>query len=310
MGERAVECVQQANAVLGEGPVWDERGGNLFWLDIRRGEIYRHHVASGRQTGRWVLPARAGCLALTDDANRLVVTAGGAIHWLDLETGALAPIAAPESERPRYRFNDGAVDPAGRLWLGSMIDDFHAPERFEGGRIYRVEKDGGVTKLDEDYCLPNGIGWSPDGASMYLNDTVALTTHAFDYDVATGAASSRRPLVLHDGRNGFPDGLAIDAEGNIWSAMWDGWCIEVHGPDGRFLDRIAMPVRRPSSLAFAGEHLDEILVTSATVDFTSSDYRASPQAGGLFRFRPGARGLTANRFGVPGCTRPNVPSSG
>jgi len=296
MGERAVECVQQANAVLGEGPVWDERSGSLFWLDIRRGEIYQHHLASGTQTGRWVLPERTGCLALTDDPNRLVVTAGGAIHWLDLETGALASIVAPEAERPLYRFNDGAVDPAGRLWLGSMIDDFHAQDRFEGGRVYCIDGDGGVTTLHEDYCLPNGIGWSPDGAEMYLNDTVALTTYAFDYDVATGTASARRRLVHHDGRNGFPDGLAVDADGNIWSAMWDGWCVEVHGPDGRFLDRFAMSVRRPSSLAFAGDQLDEILVTSATVDFTSSDYRASPQAGGLFRFRAGVRGLSTNRF--------------
>lgn len=298
MGGFEIECVQRANAVLGEGPVWDARSGNLFWLDIRRGEIYRHHLATGEQTGRWVLPARAGCLALTEDERTLVVTAGGSLFRLDLAGGNLAPIAAPEATRPLFRFNDGAVDRAGRLWVGSMIDDFHQGEAFRDGRLYRVDPDGAVTCFGDDYRLPNGIGWSPDGTRMYLSDTVAGITFVFDYEEASGIPSNRRVLIEHDPTDGYPDGLAVDAEGRIWSAMWDGWCIKVYEADGGLADRIAMPVRRPSSLAFAGAALDEVVVTSATVDFVSEDYRRSPEAGGLFRFRPGVHGQAPNHVAL------------
>lgn len=298
-----VTCIQQANAVLGEGPVWDWRTGDLYWVDIRRQQVFRHNLESGRQTGQWTTPDRIGCVALTDDTATLLVAAGLTVSLMNLATGSCEVLADLSAGRDRQRFNDGKVDAAGRLWVGTMLDDFLEPERFEGGGLHRIDPDGTATCFGE-YHLPNGIGWSADSKTMFFSDTVAGCTYAFDFDLAAGTADNRRTIRRFDPEDGGPDGLMIDADDNVWSAMWDGWCLIKLSPMGDVLERIGMPVRRPSSVTFGGEKLDQMFITSATVDFTSADYIKSPQAGGLFKLVSGATGKRENLFGVANGTSP------
>ncbi|MCC0022839.1 MAG: SMP-30/gluconolactonase/LRE family protein [Hyphomicrobiaceae bacterium] len=294
-----VECIQQANAILGEGPLWDWRTGDLFWIDIRRQQIFRHNLKTGRQTGQWATSERIGCVALTSQPDTLLVAAGLTVSQMDLATGDFTLLADLSAGRPGQRFNDGKVDAAGRLWVGTMLDDFLGPERFDGGGLHRIDPDGTVTYFGE-YLLPNGIGWTTDNKSMIFSDTVAASTYAFDFDVAAGTATNRRTIHRFEPEDGGPDGLTIDADDNIWSAMWDGWCLIKLSQEGEELERIQMPVRRPSSVTFGGENLDQMLITSATVDFTSADYLKSPQAGGLFAMRCGVTGKRENLFGLNG----------
>ncbi len=291
-----IQCIHQCNATLGEGPIWDWRSGDLFWLDIRRQRICRFNLALARQTGQWVLPERVGCIGLTIDAGELVVANGMNVSLLHLETGVLQPFAAPRQAGTIYRLNDGAVDARGRFWINSMIDDYYGPEAFTGGRLFRIDPDGSVEDMGLELKLPNGIGWSPDGSRMYLNDTVGLVTYVFDFDAESGRLSGQEVLVRHDEAYGYPDGMAIDADGNIWTAKWDGWCIQQYSPSGALLRTVSTPVRRPSSVAFGGEALDVLLFTSATVDFKTSDFLKSPDAGGLFRLNPGVTGRRENLF--------------
>lgn len=291
-----VECIQQANAILGEGPLWDWRTGDLYWIDIRRRMIFRHELATGLQTGQWVAPERIGCIALTQDTGALIVAAGLTVCRLSLNSGDLHPIADLGAGRPRHRFNDGAVDAMGRLWVGTMLDDYHAPEAFVGGALHRIDPDGGVTTFGT-YLLPNGIGWSADNQTMYLNDTAAGTTLALDFDLTAGRVGADRVIFRAGPDDGGPDGLTVDAAGNIWCAMWDGGCVLKLAPFGTVLGRLDMPVRRPSSVTFGGDDLDQLLITSATVGFASADYRQSPVAGGLFRQSTNATGKRENLFG-------------
>lgn len=301
-----VECIQQANAILGEGPVWDWRTGDVYWVDIRRMQVFRHALAEAMQTGQWAFAERVGFVALTSQPDWLVVGAGLRLWLLNEKSGRTHLFAELDAHREGHRINDASVDPDGRLWVGTMMDDFFAPAAFTDGRLYRVDSKGAVSRQADSYLLPNGIGWSPDRATLYINDSVARVTYALDFDAVLGAAGNRRVLFSAGANEGLPDGLSVDADGNIWCAMWDGWAILKLAPDGAVLARHEMPVRRPSSATFAGPGLDELLITSATVGFTSEDYARSPLAGGLFKTAAGCVGQRANLFALSGETLAQV----
>lgn len=288
----------QANATLGEGPIWDPRSQNIYWIDIRRSRISRYNIKAGRQTGVWITAHRPGCIGLTLDENRLVVAAGNRVEILDLTTGRTEEIARLPIEASRFRANDGRVDRMGRFWVGTMIDDVHAPETFCDGALFRVDPDGSVFKVEDTLELPNGIGWNEDDTILYFNDTTTLKTFCFDFNSAAGTLSNRRVFYDHSGGEGYPDGLSVDTEGCVWSAQWDGWNIRKISPDGDLLEQFAMPVRRPSSAAFFGENLDQLVITSATVDFVTNDYLKSPDAGSLFSMRTDTTGTQENFFAL------------
>jgi len=288
----------QANAALGEGPIWDDRAGVLYWVDIRKHRISRLDPRSRRQTGVWIMPKRVGCVGLTEAADTLVVGAGAAVFLLHLGNGKTDHIATLPIETPRHRINDGRVDKAGRLWVGTMIDDIHAPEAFHGGKLFRVSPCGEVWQAPGEFELPNGMVWTDDDTSLLINDTTARITYRYFFDSGSGHASDRDVFFDHSGRDGYPDGLSIDTEGCLWSAQWDGWNIRRISPDAELLTEYRMPVRRPSSATFFGESLDRIAITSATVDFSTDDFLQSPDAGAIFEMEAsGATGRPENRFG-------------
>lgn len=288
-----VDVLFQAGATLAEGPVWDSRLECIYWIDIRRRRIARFDVTEERQTGVWITQHRPGCVALTDNREKLLIAAGDKIEILDLPTGTTQEIARLPIDVARFRVNDGRVDPQGRLWIGTMIDDIHAPDVFSGGALIRVDPDGTVFKVKDEFELPNGIGWNPDGSLLYMNDTTAQVTYSFEFDVSAGTVSNKQVLYDHSAGDGFPDGLSVDAAGCIWSAQWDGWNIRKISPNGELLAQIPMPVRRPSSAAFYGKHLSQLVITSATVDFSTEDFLKSPDAGSLYS-------MPVETAGVPG----------
>jgi len=293
-----VKVLFQANATLAEGPLWDNRLDLLYWLDIRRRRVSRFDPKKNCQTGVWILPNRPGCIALTSDPDKLVVAAGAEILILNLQDGTKSTHATLPIDTPTLRANDGCVDAQARLWVGTMIDDINAPEQFSGGRLFRIDPDGNIEMVDCEFELPNGIGWSRDGAIMYINDTTARMTYCFDFDAHTGALSNQRVFYDHSHGAGFPDGLSVDADGCIWSAQWDGWNIRKISPEGHLVKEVPMPVRRPSSATFFGPNMDHIVITSATVDFTTADFLASPDAGSLFSMPAGAKGVVENQFSL------------
>jgi len=293
-----LDFLHQANATLAEGPLWDDRTGSIYWVDIRRCRVFRFEVQSMRQTGVWVTENRTGCVGLTDDPSILIVAHGREIDLLDMRTGTMKSIATLPIESPRFRANDGRVDCNGSLWIGTMIDDILAPEQFSGGRLFRVDPDGAVQDAEVEFELPNGMGWSPDQKAFYINDTTVGRTYRFDFDADSGLLSNQVVLFDHSQLEGFPDGMSVDSDGNIWSAQWDGWNIRKISPSGELLQQFPMPVRRPSSAAFFGEAMNQIVITSATVDFTSEDFRKSPDAGSLFAMATDATGLPDHHFAI------------
>jgi sugar lactone lactonase YvrE len=278
----ALEPVVDRRALLAEGPVWDARRGALLWVDILRGEIHRY---DGEDRVIAVLPDPVGAVAVRA-AGGLVAATGMGVALLD---GAAPEWIATVGRGDR--FNEAKCDPAGRLWAGTLTN----AQRRGAAALYRLGG-GTIEPVLEDVTLSNGIGWSPDGGTMYYVDTPTETVDAFDFDPATGAVSGRRRFVdLHD-VPGRPDGLTVDADGAVWVAMARGWAVRRFLADGTPDLVVDVPAYKVTSCTFGGDDLGELYVTTACFGLDERELAAQPHAGAVFRCRPGVTGLPAAEY--------------
>jgi sugar lactone lactonase YvrE len=284
------ERVLRARARLGEGPVWDAATGTLLWVDIFDHAVHRFDPASGRDEW-WDVGEVVGCVWPSADG-RLLVALRSRLALLDPRTGDVQPFASVP-EPARNRLNDGACDARGRFWFGSF-----SPER-GGASLYRYDPGDGVRRMESGLTISNGLGWSPDGGTFYLTDSPAQRIHACDFDADAGTLSHRRTFVDLRGQDGFPDGLAVDAEGGVWSARFAGGCVVRYDERGRETARVAFPVPRPTSCAFGGPGLRDLYVTSASVGMSEEEIEAAFDSGDLFRLQPGIAGIPAHPFVPP-----------
>jgi len=284
------ELLVDAHASLGEGPVWDERDGCLWWVDIMGQAIHRSDPATGRDeivpigqlVGAVVSRASGGLVAAVQDG----------FVALDPASGKIEVLALVEADDPTMRMNDGKVDPQGRFWAGTMGVD-HRPE---AGTLYRLDPDLRVTPMISGTTISNGLDWSLDGRTMYYIDTPTRRVDRFDFEPATGAIAGRTPAVAIREGAGSPDGMTVDADGFLWVALWDGWAVERYSPDGRLDRRVEVPAQQASSCAFGGPDLDLLFITTAQEGFPPGGLPDQPHAGGLFVCSPGVRGRAPFRF--------------
>lgn len=283
-------CLVDCAATLGEGPIWVDRERALYWVDIKGPTIFRWTESSG-EVKRWTPPLRVGSLA-PHCAGGFI---GGTEHGfarINLDAGRYELVHDPEPHYPDNRFNDGKVDRRGRFWAGTMDDR----EQEATGSLYRMDADGSVASIDSGYRVTNGPAFSVDGSRMYHSDSAAQTIFAFDL-APDGSTANKRVFAQFGEGDGYPDGMTVDAEDCLWVAFWDGWCIRRFAPDGSRIAEVKMPVQRPTSCAFGGEKLDQLFVTSARIGFDAAALRNQPQAGGLFRLKPGVKGIAERPFG-------------
>jgi sugar lactone lactonase YvrE len=265
-------------ATLGEGPLWDARIDTLYWVDIVAATVFAQAADAGRPA-RIDVQAQPGCLGLTDDPRVLVAGMRTGWHLLDIRTGDRTLLADPEADRPACRFNDGSVDPAGRFWTGSLEDGETRPE----GRLYRLDGDGAYTVVDEGFYCSNGIDWSPDGRWMYFVDSRDDVIYRYAFDVESGEATTRQVFADTSSLPGIPDGLRVDAAGDVWCAFWDGAHVTRFTPDGVVSEQVRVPVIRPTSIAFGGPRLQTMYITSASIGLTSAQLDIWPLSGAVLR---------------------------
>ncbi len=214
------------------------------------------------------------------------------VLWLDPATGSTTPLAHPAAARGPGVYNDGRVDRAGRLWAGWITE-----ARVDPGMVYRVVSDGTVSEGIDGLLASNGIGWSPDGGTIYFTDSKTCTVFAAPFDAANGTVGRRRVLLQLERETGIPDGLTVDSRGNIWIALYLGWRILCVRPNGSVLKEIRTPVLNPTSLTFGGPDLDILYITSAVRRHSRAEQARQPGAGAQKQFRPGVTGQPEEIFG-------------
>lgn len=283
------EPVGDVTAVLGEGPYWRPEDEALLWVDVVRGLLHMTRVQLGETITIELDPVSAAFPAVGGG----IVTAGG--HRLTLRAtrpgeGWAGRTIAEAPARDGVRFNDAAVDPAGRVWVGSM----DIKEKEPLGTLYRLGTGGTLTPVVKGATVSNGIGWSPDGTRMYYNDSPLRRIDMFDYDQATGEAFGGRVFADLSRADGFPDGLTVDADGYVWVAMFAGGALRRFTPAGHQDAVLPLPVSQPTSCAFGGPGMADLFVTTAYRDLTEAQRAAEPLAGRLLRLRPGPVGLPSS----------------
>ncbi|PTE10945.1 SMP-30/gluconolactonase/LRE family protein [Mesorhizobium helmanticense] len=253
-----IEVVVDVKTTLGEGPLWDVEQQRLYWIDSFDGRVFRA-TADGREIRSWDVPMKIGSMALRKDGSGAVVSLQRGFHLLDFASGDVTLIHDPEPDKPMNRLNDGKVDRRGRFFAGSMDTMEEGPS----GGLYRLDPDFSVTRIDSGIICSNGPCWSPDDRTFYFADTWTGEIWAYDYDIATGAATNRRTFTRVDtSRGGAADGSTVDAEGFLWNALvYDGRLVR-YAPDGSIDRIIDMPVKKITSVMFGGPKLDTLYVTS------------------------------------------------
>lgn len=243
--------------LCGECPVWDGASRNLYWTDCVGLRFYRYDWATQSHA---IVKEGVEVTAFRLNQPGGFAVANTAGLWLWDGAGALAPIAQEVDGIP-CQMNDATVDPAGRLLAGTC---FYSPDgEYRLGHLLQVATDGRVAILEEGFRLANGLGFSPDGRTLYFTDSVARRIYAYDYNAASGQARGRRVLVQVPADEGVPDGMAVDAGGFLWSAQWYGGCVVRYDPDGKVERRLPVPAKQVSSVAFGGDDLTHLFITTA-----------------------------------------------
>lgn len=286
-----IECVADVKCTLGEGPVWDERGGQLYWVDIKAPAIWRLDPSSGK-TQSWPMPHRVGAVGLREKGG-LVAAMKPGFAFVDLASGAIDIIAQPEASLPTNRFNDGACDGRGRFWAGTMDDGETSPT----GHLYRLDADRTVTRFDAGFVITNAIRWNVKGDRLYFVDSAKRTIWAYAFDLQNGRPGARHVFAQLTEADGWPDGLCVDAEDNVWGAHWGAGRITRYKSDGTKAQTIEIAAPNVTCCTFGGANLDTLYVTTARIDLSDEQLARYPRAGGTFAIKGlGARGQKAHRF--------------
>jgi sugar lactone lactonase YvrE len=285
--QTTADVVVEADSVLGEGPVWDAADGTLLWIDILADRVHRSDLSGG---GTMTIQAdrTVGAIAPRADGGLIAAVPGG-FGSLGAD-GTVRLLATLEADRPANRMNDGKVAPDGSFWAGTM-DRSAEPG---AGSLYRLAPDLSVSLVLTGLTVSNGIGWSPDGALCYFVDTADQ-----GIDVVREEDSgvwSRTPFVRIDRALGVPDGLTVDAAGNVWVAMCFGGRVLCYAPDGSLIGTVTVPAQLTTSVAFGGADLDLLLITTGRTGLTDEQLSREPHAGSVFAARPGVTGQLSPPF--------------
>jgi len=283
-----VRTISETVSNLAEGPIWNLDTNKVTWVDIGRQRVHKSDFNSG-QTETFSFATPICAIAESLDGGYVAATGDGFAKIS--VNGELSPLHTFFDDA--MRFNDGKVDAAGRFWAGSTAYDL-TPNR---GSLYVLEIDGTYRKVLGNLTLSNGLAWSPDNQFFYHIDSIPGIMKRYAFNLDTGTLSNESVFLTFEPSLGIPDGMSITHDGNLVVAFWDGSRLEVYSPEGRKIEEIQLPVKRPTSCTFAGADGTTLIVTSAAQDLDNAD-DASLDGSVLAIDGTGLSGLPSRKFGV------------
>ena len=289
MGNKT-ELLFEAEAILGEGPVWCARRNRLFWVDIL-GQTINAFNPETLENQVFKVGQDVGAIVPRGSGGFILAVRDGFAHF-ESETGDFNLII--RQKRAGFRFNDGKCDPAGRFWAGTIADE----SKKATGSLYCLDTDLSIHNMIPEVRISNGLVWSLDLKKFYYIDTPTHQVVVYDYDMETGAIDNCQVAIKIDARMGMPDGMTIDEEGMVYIALWNGGAVARFDPNsGILLDKFSVPhARLVTSCTIGGADLDELYITTARAGLTEEDLEKQKFAGSLFKRKIDVRGVPAFEF--------------
>jgi L-arabinonolactonase len=282
-----VDC----RCTLGEGIVWSPTLGSLLWTDIEKSTLWMHRL-DRNETRRWSLPDRLGSFAVCQ-SGRLLLGLAKSLAFADLATARgsdlrVDPILPIEPQAANTRINDGRTDRAGNFVFGTFNERQDAPS----GSFYQYSSRFGLRRLDVGgVVIPNSICFSLDGKTMFFCDSPTGLIRQCEYDAESASVADIREFVRFKKGGGLPDGSIVDSEGCLWNAVWGTGVVRRFDPRGRLMAEIPVPSKNLTCVAFGGDALDELYVTSSRQEMSEEELSAAPTSGGVFSVPTTARGI-------------------
>lgn len=279
------ERVADTRCRAGAGPLWHADEQRLYWVDSPEGRLYRYDPATGEHREVFHGEPTGGFTVQADGSLLLFMAHGAVAVWREGEP--LRRVIDEIAVERGSRFNDVIADPAGRVFCGTM------PSPATGkGRLYRLDRGGALTELLDDVGVSNGMGFSPDRRHLYRIDASTQRIYRFDYDERTGELANRQVFADTADEEGSPHGMAVDAEGGVWCALWGGGCLVRYTAQGRRDRRLPVPARKVAGAGFGGPGRDQLYATTAGGPDRAAE---GDGAGALFRLRAGVAGGPEHR---------------
>ena len=285
----SIELVDQipcAN-ILGEGVQWNHRDQAIWWTDIKSSKIFRYHLAS-KQLNMWPTPEAVGCFAFVENDERILLALASGFAWFDKERGAVEWIAKPEAHLVGNRLNDGRVDRQGRFWVGSIVEQKNTPDQCAS--LFCLDAAAQVSQHLTGLAISNSLCWSLDSKKIYHADSPSHQIKAYDFDAQTGTLSNGK-VYVQTANNVAPDGSCIDAEGYLWNAEWGGSRLVRYTLEGTEDFVLNTVVSQPTCMAFGGDEMNLLFVTSARIGLSDNALAAQPEAGNVFIYRTDFKGV-------------------
>lgn len=285
-----VTVLYPSACVLGESPMWHQERQSCFWVDIEQCRIYEYKWKD-KSISHYDLDHRISLIVAGKGDDLIVGVQGGVGRW-NLITQKLTILTDLGEDWTTHRTNDGICDEKGNLWISSMALDF----KKEAGSVYCVQSSGqsikSIEKLIEKATIPNGMAWSADQQRLYYIDSPTKEVHSYLYDDRSGVYVFEKIVVRIPADVGIPDGMTIDVEGLLWIALWGGSGVARFDLDtGDLVEFIHIPAPYVTSCTFAGEKLDQLVITTARGEMTAEDLLKYPESGHTFVLQPGVSGV-------------------
>ena len=260
-----IETAYRCKNTLGEGITFSKKDQTLYWLDINNtSKLHRFNLIN-QQNDIFEIPEIVTATSIKSE-NEIILVSNNGINLFDTNNKKFERILNIENKFLHTRSNDGASDVMGRLWFGTMQNNFDKegesiPIKENIGKLYRVDKDNIITIVEDNIGIPNTFVWSPDNKNFYFTDTLDGNIMKYDYDVETGNLSNKQFFANFD--RGFPDGSTMDTDGCLWNCRWGGSCVVRYTPHGEVDQVIEMPVENITNCVFGGKDLKTLFITSA-----------------------------------------------
>ncbi len=286
-----VDLLYKCNNTLGEGITYSSEDENLFWLDIKNeSKLYKLNLSRDEKT-IFQLPEIVTATSVVSK-NEVALVSNNGINLFNTETNKYTRIIDIEKSLLNTRSNDGASDAFGRMWFGTMQNNFdkngnNISLNQNIGKLYKVDFNKKITVIEENLGIPNTFVWSPDNSKFYFTDTLTGTILNYDYNLEIGKLSNKQNFASFD--RGFPDGSTIDTDGCIWNCRWGGSCIVRFSPSGKVDQIIEMPVENITNCVFGGQDMKTLFIS------TASSENKNDIDGSLFSIHLNYQGIEDNK---------------